>query len=72
MLFYPTDDLKSVELFLRLERTADAQPEKRWLPACSFSVCLNDGTKTGYCDLRIGHNDKTDIAERKRIACDVG
>ena len=61
MFFYPTDDLRSDELYLRLERTADAQPEKRWLPAYYFSVCLNDGTKIGYCDLRIGHNDKTCI-----------
>ena len=61
MIFYPTDDLKSNEIFLRLERTADAQPEKRWLPAYYFAVCLHDGTKIGYCDLRIGHNDKTYI-----------
>ena len=61
MQFYPTDDLKGEEIFLRLARTCDAQPEKRWLPAYYFDVCLLDGTKIGCCDLRIGHNEKTYI-----------
>ena len=46
---------------LRLARTAEAMPEKRWLPAYYFDICLTDGTKIGACDLRIGHNDKTYI-----------
>lgn len=54
-----TQDLKSDELYLRLERFCGAQPEKRWLPAYHFAICLNDGTVVGHCDLRIGHNDKT-------------
>ena len=61
MTFYPADDLKSDEIFLKLDRTADAIPEKRWLPAYYFTICLPDGTGIGYCDLRIGHNDKTYI-----------
>ena len=61
MEFYPTDDLKSGELMLRLKRTCGEQPEKRWLPAYYFSICLPDGTEIGYCDLRIGHNEKTYI-----------
>lgn len=56
--FYPVDDLKSPELFLRLDRTCDAQPEKDWVPAYYFSICLPDGTKIGQCDLRIGHNER--------------
>ena len=61
MTFYPVDDLKNDAIFLRLARTCDAQPEKRWVPAYYFDICLLDGTKVGYCDLRIGHNDKTYI-----------
>ena len=58
-MFYDVDDLKSDEIFLRLKRTCEAQPEKRWLPAYYFDICLLDGTPIGECDLRIGHNDKT-------------
>ena len=58
-VFYPADDLRDDVIRLQLEHTCDAQPEKRWLPAYYFSICLLDGTKIGYCDLRIGHNDKT-------------
>lgn len=57
--FYPVDDLTDGEIFLHLTRTGDAQPEKRWLPAYYFDICLMDGTRVGFCDLRIGHNDKT-------------
>ena len=60
-MFLDTSDLKDGEIFLRLDRTCDAQPEKRWLPAYYFDICLSDGTKIGNCDLRIGHNDKTYI-----------
>jgi ubiquinone/menaquinone biosynthesis C-methylase UbiE/predicted acetyltransferase len=58
MKFFPTDDLKTNEIFLRLDRTCEAQPEKDWVPAYYFSICLPDGTKIGQCDLRIGHNDR--------------
>ncbi|MBQ8160010.1 MAG: GNAT family N-acetyltransferase [Clostridia bacterium] len=61
MAFYPVDDLKDDVIFLRLNHTADARPEKRWLPAYYFDICQMDGTKVGYCDLRIGHNEKTYI-----------
>ncbi len=60
-MFYDTADLRSDEIFLSLERTCEEKPEKRWLPAYYFDICLNDGTKIGHCDLRIGHNDKTYI-----------
>jgi len=58
MKFFPTDDLKTAEVCLQLDRTCDAQPEKNWVPAYYFSICLPDGTKIGQCDLRIGHNDR--------------
>ena len=56
--FYDTSDLRTEELFLRLDRTCDAQPEKQWVPAYYFDICLPDGTKIGYCDLRLGYNEK--------------
>ena len=61
MKFYPTEDLRDAEIMLRLTETHDAQPEKRWVPLYKFDICLLDGTKVGYCDLRIGYNDKTYI-----------
>lgn len=61
MRYWNTDDLRTAEIYLRLRETRDAQPEKRWLPAYYFGICFLDGTKIGYCDLRIGYNDKTYI-----------
>ena len=58
-MFYDVSDLKDSEIFLKLTCTCDAQPEKRWLPAYYFEICLLDGTRVGSCDLRIGHNEKT-------------
>ena len=59
MTFFDTSDLHSNEICLRLKAVCEAQPEKRWLPAYYFDICLLDGTVIGYCDLRIGHNEKT-------------
>ena len=58
-MFYNTDDLKDNEIYLHLRKTCDEQPEKQWLPAYYFDICLLDGTKVGACDLRIGHNANT-------------
>ena len=60
-MFYPVEDLRDDVICLQLDHTCEAQPEKRWLPAYYFHICLPDGTKVGYCDLRIGHNEKTYI-----------
>ena len=60
-MFFDDSDLKTEEIFLKLVRTCDAQPEKQWVPAYYFDICLPDGTKIGHCDLRIGHNEKTRI-----------
>jgi len=57
--FLDTSFLKTDEIFLRLIKTSPAQPEKRFLPAYKFEICLPDGTRAGECDLRIGLNDKT-------------
>ncbi len=58
-MFYDTKDLSDGEIVLRLKKTSQAQPEKRWLPAYTFDICLQDGEAVGVCNLRIGHNDKT-------------
>lgn len=60
-MFYDTSDLYDGEIRLSLTRTVGEQPEKRWLPAYYFDICLLDGRKIGRCDLRIGHNEKTYI-----------
>ena len=59
--FLDVSDLSDGEIFLRLERTGEAQPERHWVPAYHFDICFYDGTKIGHCDLRIGHNEKTYI-----------
>ncbi|MBQ8095109.1 MAG: GNAT family N-acetyltransferase [Clostridia bacterium] len=69
-MFYSVDDLNDGEISLRLIRTSDAQPERRWLPAYYFEICLRDGEKIGQCDLRIGHNDKTYIGGNIGYAID--
>lgn len=58
MEFLNTDDLKTDEIFLKLDHTCEADPEKQWVPAYYFDICLPDGTSIGHCDLRIGHNQK--------------
>ncbi|MDV4150941.1 GNAT family N-acetyltransferase [Clostridium sp. AL.422] len=60
-MFYDVTDLRTKEIYLKLTKTCVEQPEKRWLPAYYFDICLLDGTIIGNCDLRIGHNDKTYI-----------
>ena len=57
-MFLDTAFLKSDELELQLERTAEGNPEKNWVPAYYFNICLPDGTPVGKCDLRVGHNEK--------------
>lgn len=60
-MFFDTQDLKDGEIVLKLLRTCEAQPEKNWVPAYYFDICLPDGTVAGHCDLRVGHNEKTCI-----------
>ncbi len=57
-MFYDTSFLKNEELTLKLERTADADPVKNWVPAYYFAICLPSGEKIGLCDLRMGHNEQ--------------
>lgn len=60
-MFYDNNDLRDSEIFLKLNKTCDEQPKKKWLPAYYFDICLLDGQPIGHCDLRIGHNEKTYI-----------
>ena len=60
-LLFDPGELRSEEICLKLTRTCDAQPEKEYLPAYYFEICLKDQTVIGTCDLRIGHNRKTAI-----------
>ncbi|SFA79700.1 GNAT family N-acetyltransferase [Clostridium frigidicarnis] len=56
-MFYNTDFLKNNEIYLKLYKTANANPEKNWVPAYYFKICLNTtDEEIGTCDLRIGHN----------------
>ena len=57
-MFLDTDFLKNGEIDLQLERVAEGDPVKQWVPAYHFNICLPDGTPVGKCDLRIGHNQK--------------
>ena len=57
-MFLNTDFLKNDEIKLVLERTAEGDPVKNWVPAYYFSICDLNGTKMGSCDLRIGYNER--------------
>ncbi|MBR0353906.1 MAG: GNAT family N-acetyltransferase [Oscillospiraceae bacterium] len=56
MEFLDTSFLVSDELKLELDRAAEADPVRGWVPAYHFKIRLRDGTMIGRCDLRIGHN----------------
>ena len=43
-MFFGVEDLKTDEIFLKLTKTCEEQPEKRWLPAYYLDICLVDGT----------------------------
>ena len=57
-MFINKDFLKNDEIQLILEKTADGNVEKGWVPAYHFAICDLKGNKMGVCDLRIGHNEK--------------
>ena len=57
MVFLDTDFLESNEIKLVLEKTAEADPVRNWVPAYHFMICDKQGNEMGRCDLRIGYND---------------
>lgn len=58
-MFLDTEFLQNQEIKLKLVKTANADPDREWLPAYYFKICGLDGTEYGDCDLRIGHNHNT-------------
>jgi len=57
-MFLDTDFLRNDEIVLKLDKLVKAIPEKNWVDAYHFKICLaSDETKVGLCDLRIGHNE---------------
>lgn len=56
-MFIDTDFLRNDEIQLMLEKTAEGNAEKGWVPAYHFAICNCEGVKMGVCDLRLGHND---------------
>jgi len=58
-VFLDTDDLRTDEIFLKIEKTVGANPAKRWVPCYMFKICLScDGTEIGECNFRIGYTEK--------------
>lgn len=58
-MFLDTSNLGTNEIFLRLEKTVEANPEKRWVDTYHFKICLILGeTEVGHCDLRVGNTEK--------------
>lgn len=56
--FKPIDDLCNNEIYLKLDRVSDADPQKNYVPAYHFRICLcKDDSEIGLCDLRIGYNE---------------
>lgn len=58
-MFLDTSFLKNDEISLVLERTADANEKRGWVPAYHFAIFNKYGVKIGTCDLRVGHNENT-------------
>ena len=57
-MFFDTDFLKNDEIFLKLEKTTEADPIKNWVPAYYFKIVrISDDAEVGFCDLRIGHTE---------------
>ena len=59
MDFLDTHFLENDEIRLSLQRTAEGNAERGWVPAYYFSICDMYGNEIGECDLRIGHNANT-------------
>ncbi len=58
MQFLNTDFLESEEIKLVVDRLAEGNPEKNWVPAYHFHICNLHGNIMGVCDLRVGYTDR--------------
>jgi predicted acetyltransferase len=51
--------LKTDEIYLKLDKVSEANPEKRWADAYHFKICsVSDDTEVGDCDFRVGNTEK--------------
>ena len=57
MEFFNTDFLESNEIRLVLEKTKEADPSRKRVPAYCFLICDKQNNAVGYCDLKIGYTD---------------
>jgi predicted acetyltransferase len=57
MEFLDTSFLESGEIKLVLERTAEENPVRNWVPAYYFLICDKEGRRMGACDLRVGYRE---------------
>ena len=58
MEFLDTEELQTEEIKLVVERLAEEDPVKGWVPAYHFSIRDRQGNPLGVCDLRVGYNEK--------------
>jgi guanine deaminase len=60
MVFFDTSHLKTNEIYLKLARTSEADPEKRMAPSYHFIICLvSNGLEIGMIDFRVGNTEET-------------
>ena len=59
MRFLNTDFLKNQQIELELERVAEGDLAKKWVPAYYFFICTPGGKRMGKCCLRVGNNENT-------------
>lgn len=58
-MFFDTENLKTDEIFLNLDKTVDGNPAKKWVPAYYFKINrVSDGKEVGHCDLRVGNTER--------------
>ena len=57
-MFFDASNLRSEEIYLRLNKTAEADLEKGWSPYYDFTICLPGGTEAGHCSFRVGYNER--------------
>lgn len=58
-MFYKDLKLNDNEIYLSLTGTYEAIPEKEWVPAYSFDICLSNGTRVGFCNFRVDNSELT-------------
>lgn len=59
MHFLNTDFLRNQQIKLELERVAEGDLAKKWVPAYYFFICTPGGKRMGKCCLRVGNNENT-------------